>query len=477
MRLQKACRDTPIAGKRQDQTMWKKSLLGFAIVLVGVSARAADDFSSRSRANWHQWRGPLSSGVAPEANPPLEWDESKNVKWKVSIPGESTATPIVWGDKVFVATAVETDKTVELAEGEAEPTGRFKISKPSHYFQFVVICLDRQTGNTLWRRVATEEVPHEGHHPDGSFASASPTTDGKHLFVSFGSRGIYCFDMEGNEKWRRDLGDQQIIFTFGEGTSPVIYRDLVIVNWDHQGGLKDKANGSFITALDAKTGEPRWRTERDETTTWATPLLANHAGKTQLIVHGSKRVRGYNPDTGEEIWACGGQTPSAIPCPVADAENVYCMSGYIGSAVYAIPLSTMGDITEEAKQKEPEKIAWKRGDPGAPYVPSPLLVDELLYFMSSNKGIVTCLNAKTGEPVVERQRLEGISNIYASPVAAADRVYFTGRDGTTVVVKKGSDLAILATNKLDDQIDGSMAIVGNEIFVRGKQSLYCISDE
>ncbi len=153
------------------------------------------------------------------------------------------------------------------------------------------------------------------------------------------------------------------------------------------------------------------------------------------------------------------------------------MSGYIGNAVYAIPLSTMGDITEQAKQKEPEKIAWKRGDPGAPYVPSPLLVDDLLYFMSSNKGIVTCLNAKTGEPVVERKRLEGISNIYASPVSAAGRVYFTGRDGTTVVVKKGSELEILATNKLDDQIDGSMAIVGNEIFVRGKQSLYCISAE
>ncbi len=188
-------------------------------------------------------------------------------------------------------------------------------------------------------------------------------------------------------------------------------------------------------------------------------------------------LRSYNPDTGEEIWACGGQTPSAIPSPVADAENVYCMSGYIGNAVYAIPLSTMGDITEEAKQKEPEKIAWKRGDPGAPYVPSPLLYDNLLYFMSSNKGIVTCLNAKTGEPVVERQRLEGISNIYASPVGAADRVYFTSRDGATVVVKKGGDLEILATNKLDDQIDGSMAVVGNEIFLRGKQHLYCISAE
>jgi outer membrane protein assembly factor BamB len=323
--------------------------------------------------------------------------------------------------------------------------------------------------------MATEAVPHEGHHPDGSYASASPTTDGKRLFVSFGSRGIYCYDTDGNEKWNRDLGDQKVIFTFGEGTSPVIYRDTVIVNWDHQGGLTNKEDGSFITALDAETGETRWRTERDETTTWATPILVDYAGKTQLIVHGSKRVRSYNPDTGEEIWACGGQTPSAIPCPVADAENVYCMSGYIGNAIYAIPLSTVGDVTEAAKAKEPEKIAWKRGDPGAPYVPSPLLYDGLLYFTASNKGIITCLNAKTGVPLFERKRLEGIANVYASPIGAADRVYFTSREGNTVVVKKGAELEILATNKLDDQFDGSMAVVGNEIFLHGKQNLYCIA--
>ncbi len=454
---------------------WKSTLVVIAMGLLTAIAHGADEFASQARTNWHQWRGPLSTGVAPEANPPVEWNESKNIKWKVPIPGESTATPIVWGDKIFIATAVETDKTVELAESDGEAKGPFKITKPKNYFQFVVMCLDRKTGKTLWQKLATEAVPHEGHHPDGSYASASPTTDGKRLYVSFGSRGIYCYDTDGNEKWNRDLGDQKVIFTFGEGTSPVIYRDTVIVNWDHQGGLTNKEDGSFITALDAETGETRWRTERDETTTWATPILVDYAGKTQLIVHGSKRVRSYNPDTGEEIWACGGQTPSAIPCPVADAENVYCMSGYIGNAIYAIPLSTVGDVTEAAKAKEPEKIAWKRGDPGAPYVPSPLLYDGLLYFTASNKGIITCLNATTGVPLFERKRLEGIANVYASPVGAADRVYFTSREGNTVVVKKGSELEILATNKLDDQFDGSMAIVGNEIFVHGKQNLYCIA--
>jgi outer membrane protein assembly factor BamB len=440
-----------------------------AVFLTTATVFAADGpSSSLVEQNWHQWRGPLATGVAPQADPPLEWDETKNVKWKIPVAGESTATPIVWGDKVFLTTAIMTDRTIELPESESAAKGPYKIQKPINYYQFNVMCVDRGTGKVLWERMAKEEVPHEGHHPDGSYASASPTTDGQQLYVSFGSRGVYCFDMAGNQKWNRDFGKMKIIFTFGEGSSPVVYGDLVLVNWDHQ-------EGSFITALDARTGETRWKTERDETTTWATPLVVEYGGRTQLIVHGSKRVRSYDITSGELIWACGGQTPSAIPSPVSDGKNVYCMSGYMGNAVFAIPLDTVGDITELAKKDQPEKIAWRRKDPGAPYVPSPLLYDGLLYFMGSNKGIVTCLEASTGRPLVERTRLEGIQNIYASPVGAAGRIYFTGRDGTTVVVEKGPELKILATNKLDDQFDGSMALVGGEIFLRGQKNLYCIS--
>jgi outer membrane protein assembly factor BamB len=448
--------------------------------VAGVAARAAaaDDFASQARDNWHQWRGPQATGVAPNADPPIEWSESKNVKWKVKIAGETTATPIVWGDRVFLTSAVMTDRTIELPEGEADPKGPYAISRPRNYYQFTVMCVDRQTGKTLWQQVAREAVPHEGHHPDGSFASASPTTDGKQLYVSFGSRGIYCYDLEGQQKWSRDFGPMKIIFTFGEGTSPVLFRDTVIVNWDHQGGLEgDKTDGSFITALDAKTGETRWRTDRDETTTWATPLLIEYGGRTQAVVQGGKRVRSYDAATGELIWACGGQMPTPIPTPVSDGQNVYCMSGYLGSAVFAIPLSSVGDITDAAKLDLPEKIAWRRKEPGAPYVPSPMLYGELLYYTQSNRGILTCLNAKTGEPVIDRKRLQGVQNLYASPVGAADRVYFTDRGGTTLVIKKGPELEVLATNKLDDQFDGSMALVGKEIFLRGKEHLYCIAAE
>jgi len=442
--------------------------LGILTLATATLAAPTDD-PPKVEQNWHQWRGPAATGVAPTANPPLEWDETKNVKWKVKIPGESTATPIVWGNQIFLATAVMTDRTIELPEGEDTKKGPFRIEKPKNYYEFVVMSIDRRTGQILWQHKAKEDVPHEGRHPDASYASASPMTDGKNLYVSFGSRGVYCYDLTGKPKWSRDLGKMKIFNRFGEGSSPVVHGDSVVVNWDHQ-------DGSFITALDSNTGETRWKVDRDETSTWATPLMVELGGRTQVVVHGSKRVRSYDLANGELIWACGGQTPSAIPCPVTDGENVYLLSGYLGNAVYAIPLTTEGDITEFAKKTEPEKIPWKRISKGAPYVPSPLLYEGLLYYLGGNKGILTCLEAKTGEPKYETTRLQGIENIYASPVAAAGHIFITSREGNTIVIKPGgAEPEIVATNKLDERFDASLAVVGDEILLRGKEYLYCIS--
>jgi outer membrane protein assembly factor BamB len=451
--------------------------------LATASAALAQNSNSAALDNWAQWRGPISTGVAPHGDPPTEWSETKNVKWKVKVPGDSTATPIIWGDKIFLTTAIETEQ-----EGEPEPPPEefaatskvpegskrgFRTSgkAPTHIYEFVVLCLDRASGKTLWQQTAKEAVPHEGHHPDGSFAAASPSTDGQRLYVSFGSRGVYCYDFSGKQLWHRDLGRMWTFNTFGEGASPVVRGDAVIVNWDHQ-------SGSFLVCLDAATGETRWKVDREENTTWATPLLVDVNGLTQVIVHGSTRVRSYDLKTGELIWACGGQGPSAIPTPVADGERVYAMTGFITNSLYAIPLTSSGDIT-----KEDDKIAWKLRKVGTPYVPSPLLVDNLLYFTAGNKGILSCFNAKTGEVIVEKQRLEGIANIYASPVGAAGRIYFTSREGATVVFEQGkfekvddkNEVKIIATNQLDDRIDASAAIVGHEIFLRGREHLYCIA--
>ena len=426
---------------------------------------ASDDFPTLKLQNWHQWRGPLANGVAPLGNPPTHWDESTNIKWKAKIPGESTATPIVWGDQIFLITAIKTDREVELPPPPKDPPKNpFNVQRPKNFYQFVVMSIDRRTGQSRWQQLAKEEVPHEGHHHDGSFASASPMTDGKLLYVSFGSRGVYCYDLAGNPKWSRDLGKMTIYNLLGEGCSPVVHGNSVIVNWDHQGG-------SFITALDAKTGETQWKVDREEIASWATPLVIEHNGRTQVIVNGTKRVRSYDLKTGEVIWECGGQAMAAIPCPVSDDRLVFAMTGYMGNALYAIPLDSTGDITDT------EKVAWKRKEPGTPYVPSPLLYGDLLYFTSSNKGILSVLNANSGDPVINRTRLEGVANIYASPVAAADRVYLTSREGNTLVIKKGPELEILSTNKLDGVFDCSPVIVGNQIILRGRENLYCISAE
>jgi outer membrane protein assembly factor BamB len=335
-------------------------------------------------------------------------------------------------------------------------------SKPTNYFQFVVLCLDRATGNTLWQQVVREELPHEGHHGDHGYASGSPTTDGEFLYASFGSRGVYCLTLDGQVRWERDFGDMRTRNGFGEGTSPTLVGDTLIVNWDHEAE-------DFIAALDAKTGETKWQVERDEPTGWSTPLAIPHDGKTQIVVNGTNRARGYDLASGELLWECGGQTTNAIPSPVTADGVVYCVSGFRGSAAVAISLDSRGDLTETDNQ------VWTHSG-GTPYVPSPLLYGDLLYLNKSNDAILTVLNAKTGEVVIEKERLPGLKGIYASPVGAAGRVYYIGRNGAAVVLKHGTAFEVLAENTLDDPIDASPAIVGKELYLRGKEHLYCIAE-
>ncbi len=431
----------------------------FVVFLLAVSICPpvwSDEFEQQRDHNWHQWRGPRATGVAPHGDPPLSWDSRTNIKWKVPIPGEGSATPIVWEQLLFLVTAIKTDRLANLAPKADE---RAKTHPPQNYYQFTVMCLDRATGQQRWRRVACEAVPHEGRHPTNTFASASPVTDGQRLYVSFGSYGIYCFDLEGNELWRRDLGDMRTRYGWGEATSPVVHQGHLVVNWDHE-------DQSFITALEAKTGKTRWKVQRDEPTSWATPLTVEDQGRVQVIVNGTNRVRSYDLATGQVIWQCGGQTVNAIPSPVISGDLVICMTGYRGSYAVAVPLSSRGDLTET------KKPAWTYRQ-GTPYVPSPLIDGSRLYFTRGNSAVLSCLDVATGDPIFA-QRLPGLSNLYASPVAAAGRIYFVGRDGTTVVIKGGRKLELLATNKLNEGIDASPAIVGRQLFLRGTRHLYCI---
>jgi outer membrane protein assembly factor BamB len=449
-------------------------LLSLLAVVLVQAAFAAD-----SQSSWPQWRGPLANGVAPQANPPLQWSETNNIKWKVKIPGSGSATPVVWDDRVFILSAIPTGKKIETpnppaatptagvtnapAQGGQAQRGGGGSEKPSEVHQFVVICLDRKTGNTLWQKVAREEVPHEGHQPDNTYASASPLTDGKLVFAYFGSRGLHCYDFDGNLKWSKDFGHMQTKMGFGEGASPALYGDTIVVYWD------DETDNDFIVALDKHTGKELWRKPRNEATGWSTPLIVEYKGKPQVIVNAKGRVRSYDLATGDEIWQCGGQTDNPIPSPVADADTVYVISGFRGAAAYAIGLGHTGDLTGNTNA-----IRWSYNK-NMPYVPSPLLAGDFLYAVKDNAGILSCFDAKTGKPYFEAERLEGIRGIYASPVSAKDRVYILGREGKCVVLKKGPRLEILATNSLDDKTDASIALAGNELFIRGRENLYCIT--
>jgi outer membrane protein assembly factor BamB len=442
--------------------------------ILTASAASAD-------ANWPQWRGPLATGVAPAANPPTTWSETSNIKWKVKLPGEGSASPIVWGDMVFIEAAIPTGKKAEAAPAKDDappPTtddqpprrgrrgqgGGMGGEKPTEVYQFVLLCVDRQTGKTLWQKVAREEVPHEGVRPgEGSFASASPLTDGKPVYAFFGSEGLHCYDMKGNLKWEKDFGKMRIKMSFGEGCSPALSGDTLVVNWDNEGG-------SFIVALNKDTGEQVWKEARDEGTSWATPLIVKHDGKAQVITDASNKIRGYDLESGKVIWECGGLTANVIPSPVADDGTVYCMSGFRGNALMAIRLGRTGDLTGT------DAIAW-RHDKSTPYVPSPLLYGDKLYFFASNNGMISCLDTKSGSVLMDAERLEDLKNVYASPVGASDRIYLTGRSGVTLVLKNSGKLDILATNKLEDGFDASPAIAGRDLFLRGHGYLYCIAEK
>lgn len=428
------------------------------------AAVLADDLDAARMQNWHQWRGPLATGVAPYGDPPLKWDEKSNIKWKAEIPGLGSSTPIVWGDQVFVLSAIKTDRKPETPP---QADARAKTAPEGNYYAFVVLSFDRATGKLRWKEVACEAVPHEGRHNTNTYASASPTTDGRRLYVSFGSRGIYCYDLAGKLQWKRELGRMRTRYGWGEAISPVVHGDSLIINWDHE-------DDSFIVSLDAGTGETKWRADRDEPTSWATPLVVSQGGREQVVVNATNRVRAYDLATGQVLWQCGGQTTNVIASPVASGGVVYCMSSYGDNAAYAIPLDSSGDITGSGR------VLWSHHR-GTPYVPSPLLLDDRLYFLRSNGNILTCLDAKTGRPLIDQVRVPALKNIYASPTAAAGRIYLVDRDGTTIVLNAataGRDAAaeVMATNKLDDPIDASPAIVGRELFLRGRGHLYCISE-
>jgi outer membrane protein assembly factor BamB len=433
----------------------------FIMVFARVNASEYDD-------NWPAWRGPLFTGEAVKGTPPTTWSEEKNVKWKISIPGKGLSSPVIWGDQIFITSAIPLDKKVPADEikkiKESQPQWMQSMSSvPEYLQQFVVYSIDRKNGKIIWQKVVREQFPHEGTHKDGSWASQSCVTDGEFLIASFGSYGIYCFDLKGNLIWQKDLGEMNIKASFGEGSSPALYRNYLIVNWDNE---KD----SCVYVLNKTNGEVIWKKRRDEKTSWSTPLVVNVKGKPQLIITATGKSISYDLENGDVIWEISGMTDNVIPSPVTDGKLVYMISGFRGAALQAVKLDEAGGDLNGSSA-----VVWTYNK-NTPYVPSPLLYNNRLYYLRGNDERLSCLDAKTGKVFFEAEKLDGMKGVYASPVGVNGFVYVMGRNGVCYVLKDGTEFSTVSKNQLDDHFDASPAVVGDDLYLRGLESLYCIAE-
>ena len=408
--------------------------------------------------DWGHWRGPLGNGVSREATPPTEWSETKNVKWKVAIEGKGSGSPVVWGDRVFVVTAVS-------AEGSSDGASERRESRngPLTQTDFKILCFDRATGDMNWQQTAVTATPHQGVHSTNNFASASPCTDGQHVYAFFGSRGLYCYTMEGQLVWKRDdFGKMETRNSFGEGSSPTISGSKIIVPWDHDGP-------SALYALDKLTGKTLWKTERDEPTNWSTPLIVESGGQKQIVMNGQNYARGYDFESGEELWRCSGQTQRPCASAVYHEGMIYVGSGFRGSFLGAFRADSKGDISDT------NSVVWSVSR-DTPDIASPLMSGGRIYFHKGKSGVLSCLDAKTGEPFYSATRVPGLSSIYASPIAAGGYVFLTGRSGLTVVLKDGEAFEVVASNSVGETVDATPAPVGKQLFIRGEKHLFCIEE-
>ena len=435
------------------------ALLLAGLALAAPAAPAADEY------NWPQWRGPEGSGVSAERGLPEEWGETKNVRWKTPLPGRGHSSPVVWGKRVFVTTAVEgpvvpgAKAATHVMEGQVWKHPDSVGADRRHAFK--VIALDRDTGRVLWERTAWEGTPYDDRHRKSSYAAATPATDGKMVYAYFGAEGLYAFDVNGKPAWKFMPGKMGTV-GMGTGTSPVLYQNLVIVQADEEEG-KD----SFIVALDKKTGREVWRTPRKVQVSWATPLLVNTGRRTELVASGAESVISYDPATGKELWRGKGLESNAIPSPVATSghDMVIVSAGFPAKVAYAIRLGAAGELKEA-------DIAWKYAK-GTAYVPSPILYGDYVYLLT-DKGIMTCLDARTGEVKYEGGRPPVPATFTASPVAFDGKILLTSEDGDTFVIKAGPKHEVLRTNSVGEPVYASPAVADGKLFIRGEKHLYAI---
>jgi outer membrane protein assembly factor BamB len=415
-----------------------RHLLPIAALLLQASLFAAD-------GDWPHWRGPNHDGMA-RGDAPVRWSDTEHIAWKAPVPGLGHSSPVIWGNRIFVTTAV--------------PTGTPSPGTLQEH-RFMLLCFDRQTGKTLWEKVARVATPHQPHHSKyGSFASNSPLTDGTHVFAFFGSRGLYAYTLGGELTWQKDFGQLRMYNNFGEGAWTALDGNTLVVVWDHE-------DASFLVALDKSTGRELWRTPRQGNTNWSGPYITTHNGRKQIIVSASREVCGYDFGTGTLLWKATGLGQNTIPAPVAADGLVFVMSGFRNPNLMAIRLGREGDLTGT------DAIVWQN-QRGNSYSASPVLHEGKLYVLTDS-GMLSVFDAQSGKPFYQQQRFAKPYNFKASPVGANGKLYLASENDDVIVVKMGETFEVLATNTLADQtFIATPAIADGEIYLRSQNTLFAI---
>jgi outer membrane protein assembly factor BamB len=442
-----------------------------SVVAVVAAPLVAEMAIASDPANWPGWRGPAGAGVSSETKLPTEWSGTQNVLWKTAIPGRGHSSPIIWGNRVFLTTAIEGEvipgakAPVHMVPGAGGKLEEFRHPDSlgaDRKHTLKVFCLDRDTGKILWERAAYGGAMYDDRHKKSSYASATPVTDGSMVYAYFGTEGLYAYDFAGKLAWKFDPGKIASV-GMGVATSPVLHEKLLILQVDEENG-----DNSYIVALDKKSGREAWRTPRKGIeVSWATPVIVRAAsGRAELVTIGNQLIVAYDPSSGKELWRAKGVDSNAIPSPVFGHGMVYVTAGYPKKIVNAIKLGGSADITGTSQ------IAWTY-DRGTAYVPSPILYGDYLY-LTTDKGLITCLDAKTGEVKYQGGRPPAPSTFTASLVAYDDMLLQVSDDGDAVLIAAGPEHRVVRVNSLGEPVYSTPAIAAGRIFIRGEKNLYAI---
>jgi len=437
--------------------------LGLFMIVIAGALPYAD--SAAGRTQWPQWRGSDGSGVSTESNLPSEWGDGKNIRWKSPIQGRAHSSPIIWNDRIFLTTDIE-GEMIPGAKAVVHYNEGKEFKHPDaigaeHHHTMKVLCLKFDTGAQLWVQTAYDGGVYDDRHRKGSYAAATPATDGTLVYAWFGSEGLYCFDFSGKLIWKASLGK---IGTLGLGvaSSPVLYENLVILLCDEDNGDK-----SFIAALDKKTGKEVWRTARKVEVSWSTPLIVRTPERAEVVCSGNAWIISYDPKTGRELWRSKGHESNAIATPLAGHGMVFVYAGFPVKRTFAIKLGASGDLTGTPN------VVWKY-EKGTAYVPSGILYGDYVYLMT-DRGILTCLDAKTGAVKYDNGRVPVPATFTASPIACDGKILLTSEDGETFVIKAGPEHQVLGVNSIGEPVYASPAVANGMIFIRGEKNLYCIA--